>query len=773
MRQDNGDSMKLFRKILSLEQRLGYTDKAVIHGLETFVRQLDPQRAELVAGYADATHFDRQRAIERLLESIDDERTIEPNADDSIRPNDLPPPRPTRCSSSPGSGSARLDDLVAQAPGVGGKRSELLARLGIRTIEDLLLYLPRRLEDRTRFETIGRLRPKDEVCVRAEVLGVDRFRTGRRSDAIKVSLGDGTGFLYGVWFNQPWIAQQLKPGETIDLYGRIERHYGELQVQSPIWEPAGDKQETGRIVPIYPLTDGLTAKQLRSILQRCLDRYAPLLTEVVPEEIRVRHGFIGRSEAVVALHRPDSTESFEIARRSLAFEELLLLQAALRTKPRELKGTPHANGNQLATSLLASLPFTLTAGQRTAVEEIVRDLRSNRRMLRLLQGDVGAGKTLVAVTASLYAIEAGYQVAFMAPTEVLAEQHFRTIGRLLERLPVRIELLVGGRANSETHTLLANGSIHLVIGTHALIQEAVQFSQLGLVIIDEQHRFGVVQRSAIEDKGKLVDLLVMSATPIPRTIALTLYGEFDQSLIPEMPCGPKNTRTMWVGKSHRDEVYGKIDTLLREKSQGFVIVPMIEESEKLDLKAAVSVAEELAQRFPFANVSLIHGRMSAEDRNAAMDRFRFGTCQLLVATTVIEVGIDVPSASFMVIEHAERFGLSQLHQLRGRIGRAGQDAVCYAIADAATEEAQRRLEAFSTHLDGFALAEQDVQIRGPGDLLGTKQHGFLSQLRAADLLRDRELLDVAREEMSGLEEWPSLLEAAERRFGETLRWLQI
>ncbi len=765
--------MKLLRKVLLLERRLGYTDKAVIHGLEALVRQLDPQRAELVAGYADAAHFDRQQAIDRLIESLDQVRSIESEADAATDPQHSPPLNQTGCSSLPDSLDIRLDDLVAQAPGVGSKRSALLARLGITTIEDLLLYLPRRLEDRTRFETIGRLQPRDEVCVRAEVLQIDRFRTGRRSEAIKASLGDGTGFLYGVWFNQPWVAQQLKPGETIDLYGKVERHYGELQLQSPVWEPAGEKQETGRIVPIYPLTDGLTAKQLRSIVQRSLDQYGPLLTDVVPEEIRVRHGLLGRSEAVLALHRPNSPESFETARQSLAFEELLLLQAALRATPREHKGTPHASGNQLATSFLASLPFTLTPGQRAAIEDIARDLRSNQRMLRLLQGDVGAGKTLVAVTASLYAIEAGYQVAFMAPTEVLAEQHFRTIGDLLEQLPVRIELLVGGRTNRDPHARLADGSIDLVIGTHALIQEVVQFAKLGLVVIDEQHRFGVVQRSAIEEKGELVDLLVMSATPIPRTIALTLYGEFDQSLIPEMPCGPKNTRTMWVGQSHRDEVYAKIGALLRDNVQGFVIVPLIEESEKIDLKAAVSVTEELTQRFAFADVRLIHGRMSAEDRNEAMDQFRSGICQLLVATTVIEVGIDVPAASFMVIEHAERFGLSQLHQLRGRIGRAGQDAVCYAIANTTTDEAQQRLHAFSTHLDGFALAEQDVQIRGPGDLLGTKQHGFLSRLRAADLLQDRALLDIAREETSDLKKWPSLVEAAERRFAETIRWLRI
>jgi len=771
MTQDNGDSMKLLRKVLLLERRLGYTNKAVIDGLESLVRRLDPDQVDVVAGYAEAEHFERQRAVDRLLDSLDDERAVPKLADEALSRSH----QPDSHGSAPGPEVARvsLDEPVAQAPGVGHKRSVLLERLGIGTIEDLLLYLPRRLEDRTRFETIGRLRPKDEACVRAEVLRVDRFRTGRRSEAVKVSLGDGTGFLSGVWFNQPWIAQQLKPGETIDLYGRIERNYGELQMQSPVWEPAEENHETGRIVPVYPLTDGLSAKQLRSILRRSLDLYAPLLTDIVPERMRVRHGLAGRREAVLALHRPDSQESFELARRTLAFEELLLLQAALRSTPRELKGTPHANGNQLATSFLASLPFALTAGQRAAVEEIVRDLRSDRRMLRLLQGDVGAGKTVVAVTAALYAIESGHQVAFMAPTEVLAEQHFRTIGTLLERLPVRVELLVGGRGRNDVHTHLGDGSVNMVIGTHALIQEAVSFAQLGLVIIDEQHRFGVVQRSAIEEKGEHVDLLVMSATPIPRTIALTLYGEFEQSLILEMPCGPKNTKTRWVAQSHRDEVYKKVGDLLREHEQGFVIVPMIEESEKLDLKAAVSVAEELSQRFAFADVRLVHGRMSTECRNEAMDRFRTGSCQLLVATTVIEVGIDIPSASFMVIEHAERFGLSQLHQLRGRIGRSGQEAVCYAIADASTEEAERRLEAFSTHLDGFTLAEQDVQIRGPGDLLGTKQHGFLSRLRAADLLHDRELLAIAREETKNLEEWPSLLEAAERRFGETLRFLQI
>jgi ATP-dependent DNA helicase RecG len=398
-------------------------------------------------------------------------------------------------------------------------------------------------------------------------------------------------------------------------------------------------------------------------------------------------------------------------------------------------------------------------------------------MMRLLQGDVGSGKTIVALVVALSAIEAGYQVALMVPTEILAEQHSRRISELLADLPVRVALLTRGKKDKEAvKEEVAAGRIDLLVGTHALIQEDVSFHALGLVIIDEQHRFGVVQRSLIEEKGNMVDLLVMSATPIPRTIALTLYGEFDISLIDEMPLGKKEIRTICVSESRRSEVYTEVGRLLEAGEKGYVILPLVDESEKIDLKAAIQVAQELTTAFPSFGVGLIHGRLSPAEKSEVMEGFQDGKIHLLVATTVVEVGIDVLDASFMVIEHAERFGLSQLHQLRGRIGRSGQKAPCFAIAQAKTDEAKRRLSAFAAHLDGFRIAEEDLLIRGPGDLLGTRQHGFLSQLRVVDLIRDIDIMEEARKEaraLAGNTLPPALEDEIERRFGEVLKWLHV
>jgi ATP-dependent DNA helicase RecG len=478
-----------------------------------------------------------------------------------------------------------------------------------------------------------------------------------------------------------------------------------------------------------------------------------------------------------SIHRPASLEAFETARRTLAFEELFLLQLGLLATTRAEAGASHLKGRDLAASFLARLPFSLTAAQRTALQEIESDLERPIRMMRLLQGDVGSGKTLVAIAAALHAIEAGYQVALMAPTEILAAQHTATLRSLLDGLPIRTELLTGStKEKEERGSRIASGEVDLVVGTHALIQETVEFARLGLVIIDEQHRFGVVQRAAIEEKGTNVDLLVMSATPIPRTIALTLYGEFDTSILDELPMGRKRIATYWLAEARREAVYDQVARAVRAGSKGYVVLPLVEESDKVAAKAAVQVAEELAARFSDLRIGLLHGRMSPGDKSAAMEAFRDGELQLLVATSVIEVGIDVLDADLMVIEHADRFGLSQLHQLRGRIGRAGQEAACYAIADVGTEDAKRRLEAFTEHLDGFAIAEEDLRIRGPGDLLGTQQHGYLTQLRAVDLFRDLDIMRDARQASRRLHERgvpPELRAEVERRFGEMLRWLRV
>ncbi len=755
MPQENDDPVSRVKKVLALERRHSFADDAVTCGLEEFIKRNLPAAAPYVSGYALLGHFDRQRVLQRLAEHLEGK----------AEPSGLVPQ------------SEALLLPVRQAVGVGAKREEVLRKLGIVTIEDLLTYFPRRLEDRTAFKTVAELKPGEEAYIRGEVMAVDHVRASRRMEVVKAAVNDGTGLVYAVWFNQPWIAKQLKRGERIDLFGTLEWSRSERQFRSPVWEPADTGSEMGRIVPIYPATEGLTERLLRSLIARNLELYGRHFPDLLPATLRERYNLLSKSEAIHSIHSPPDEATFESARRSLAFEELLLLQVGLGGTRGKREGVARAGPGTLATSFLAMLPFQLTASQQAALHEIARDLRESHQMMRLLQGDVGSGKTVVALAAALYAVEAGFQVAFMVPTELLAEQHARQFHRLLGSLPVRVALLTAGaKGKGHVKERLAEGTVDLLLGTHALIEEDVVFRNLGLVVIDEQHRFGVVQRSQIEEKGNKVDLLIMSATPIPRTIALTLYGEFDVSLIDELPCGRSGTQTIWVAESRRPEVYAEVRRLLERGGKGYVVLPLVDESEKIDLKAAVQVAEELGASFADFGVGLVHGRLPSRQRNEAMEAFREGQVRLLVSTTVIEVGIDVLDADFMVIEHAERFGLAQLHQLRGRIGRAGQAARCFAIGNAGSEEARRRLEAFAAHRDGFSIAEEDFKIRGPGDLLGTQQHGFWNRLHAVDLAGDLDLMSRAQEEARVLHEAGAPVELAaeaERRFGDLLRWLRV
>ncbi len=757
MPQENSDPRATVEKILRLEASTGFRDAAVTCGLEAFLARHCPEVAMLAIGYASSTPAERERIVARVRGRLGLEEGESPLRD--------------------GRAASELREPIATMKGVGPKRAEMLERLGIVTTEDLLHYLPRRLEDRSLFRPIGSLRNEEEAAVRGRVLTVGQHRVGRGMTVVKAAIGDGTGFLYAAWFNQPWLAKQLRRGEEIDLFGRVEFRFREVQMRSPVWEPAGTGVEIGRLVPIYPVTEGLSDRLLRSLVGQSLDRHQDALRDVVPADVAGEQRLLSKADAIRTIHRPPSADEFERARRTLAFEELFLLQLGLLLETRNRAGVAHFASGRLANSFLAASPFTLTRAQQQVLREIKSDLSRPVRMMRLLQGDVGSGKTLVAIVAALHAIEAGFQVALMAPTEILAEQHAANLARLLADLPVRIALLTGATAaKGQLRQAVEGGDVDLLVGTHALIQEAVTFRALGLVVIDEQHRFGVVQRSQIEEKGHDVDLLVMSATPIPRTIALTLYGEFDVSVLDEFPLGEKRIRTDWVAESQRDEVYDNVASFLTAERRGYVVLPLVEESEKIDVKAAVQVSEELAARFGADRVGLLHGRLSPNVKSSVMERFRSGPTRLLVSTTVIEVGVDVLDADFMVIEHADRFGLSQLHQLRGRIGRAGQDAVCFALADAKTEESRRRLTAFRDTSDGFAIAEEDLRIRGPGDLLGTHQHGFLSQLRAANFLEDVDLMRRAqaaarqiRERGAGRE----LVEAIDRRFGEVIRWLRV
>jgi ATP-dependent DNA helicase RecG len=749
------DPAQKIEKIIRLECAKGYKDDAVTCGLEEFVKRSLPQAKSLVAGYKEASPFERQRAVSRLLEYLLHGEVSEvPQKDPEL-----------------------LSQPVEKAKGVGEKRAAKLNKLGIITIEDLLTYFPRRLEDRSRFSPMGRLSRGEEVGVRGEILAVDQIYVNRRMRIVKVAVGDGSGIIYAVWFNQPWLAQQLQRGEKIDLYGKVEQAYGQLQMRSPAWEPAGEGQETGRIVPIYPATEGISDRVLRSLIRRNLYIYGSAFVQLLPDPIINKYNLLYKREAVCTIHSPPDQEQFERARRSLAFDEMWLLQLGMLKLRGQSKGIVHTGSGQLANSFLASLPFRLTSSQQGALTELIRALGSEERMVKLLQGDVGTGKTIVALTAALHVVEAGYQVAFMVPTEILAEQHAARLGHRLAGLPVKVELLTGvNRAKDRLKEQLLNGEIDIVVGTHALIQQDVNFASLGLVVIDEQHRFGVVQRSVLEEKGENIDLLVMSATPIPRTIALTLYGGFDISLIEGLPMGERRVTTVWVGEKGRQQVYEDVRRRLAAGGKGYVVLPLIEESERSDLKAAVQVVEELNARLPEFEVGLLHGRMNEEERNDALRGFRSGKIRLLVTTTVIEVGIDVGDADLMVIEHADRFGLSQLHQLRGRIGRSAQPAICFAISTANTEQAKRRLTAFAKYTDGFSIAEEDLLIRGPGDMLGTRQHGFLSRLRAIDLLRDYEIINAARDEARAMltQGLPAAVTAElDRRFGDMLSLMHV
>ncbi|MCR4392280.1 MAG: ATP-dependent DNA helicase RecG [Candidatus Acetothermia bacterium] len=670
---------------------------------------------------------------------------------------------------------------IAHAPGVGAKRLSLLRRLGIHTIEDLLTFFPRRLEDRTRLVPIAEVGDGEAAMVQGVVRAKSRVKVRPGLELVKVAVDDGTGLLFAIWFNQPWLWDQIDQGQEYALWGRAQLRYGELQMENPVWERVGVNVQTGRWVPIYPTTEGLSQAILQGLIRRALNRFGSRIPEVVPREVRQRLGLLPRREAMAKIHFPDGPQDFERARQALAFEELFLLEVGVVRRRAQDRPTGRALVPDRAwmDRFLAGLPFRLTPSQQRALAAIDADLRAPYPMLRLLQGDVGSGKTAVAAGACVMAASAGAQAAVMAPTEILAEQHYLVLQELFRDLPVRVGLLVGDLGRKGRRQMLAAvaaGEVDVVVGTHALIQEDVAFHDLALAVVDEQHRFGVIQRAALEAKGAGTNILVMSATPIPRTVILTLYGEFAVSVLEEMPAPRGSVRTVWVSESHREEVYREVGGLLGQGEKGYVVFPLVEESAELDLRAAQSAYAELRQRFPDHGVGLLHGRMSPQEKRAALSAFREGEIQLLVATTVVEVGLDVPDASFLVIEHADRFGLAQLHQLRGRIGRKGQPAICFAIADPTADDARERLSAFRDLSDGFKIAEADLRIRGPGDLLGTQQHGFVSQLRAADLVRDLRLLERARAEAlrvveAGVPE--ALAREVDRRFGEALTLLGV
>jgi len=646
-----------------------------------------------------------------------------------------------------------LNAPVTALQGIGTKQADRLARLGVQTIGDLLYLFPRRYDDYSRMKPINRLEYGEEVTIIGTIWETHVRQTRDRMPIISSIISDGSGTIQATWFNQPYLAEQLRAGRQIVISGRVDEYLGRLVFQSPEWEPLEAEQlHTARIVPVYPLVQGLNAHWLRRMMKRTVDYWARRVPDPLPPELRARLNLMDLGTALAHMHFPDNWEQLESARRRLAFDELFLLQLGLQRQSREWRsqpGLPLRVSDEWMERLMASLPFTLTSAQMRAVHDIRTDLQSERPMNRLLQGDVGSGKTAVAAIACAIAIANGVQAALMAPTEILAEQHCRTVAHLLQ---TEVALLTGSTPEPRRSQILqglAEGTISFVVGTHALIQPGVTFARLGLAVIDEQHRFGVAQRAALRQKGYNPHVLVMTATPIPRTLALTMYGDLDLSVIDQMPPGRPEIKTKVIYPQERQRAYNFVRRQVEQGRQAFIICPLVEDSEKVEAVAAVQEYERLQKEvFPTLRLGLLHGRMKSVEKDEVMSAFHRGELDILVSTPVVEVGIDVPNATVMLIEGANRFGLAQLHQFRGRVGRGEHPSYCLLVADTPARDGDERLQAVESTQDGFILAEKDLQWRGPGEFLGTRQSG-LPEMRLARL-SDLSLIELARREAQAL-----------------------
>ncbi len=714
--------------------------------------------------------------------------------------------------------------------GIGPRRAVLLERLGIRTVEDALWRLPWRYEDRSVITPINHLSPGAQATICGSILAVHVTRTYRRGmTLVHIRIHDDTGTLPVTYFNQPYLEQTLKPGTRVMMSGRVTAGRGgwtDLQMESPQYEVLGEEEDAvlhvGRIVPIYHETKGLTSRQIRTLMKGLLNEYLPDLEELLPAAIRRKYGLPPIHTALEEVHFPrKGTDVATLdrgetpAHQRLAFEECFLLESALALRQRSVKedtkGIRFDVGTPLIDHLRKRLPFTLTAGQERVFSDIRRDMASGRPMNRLVQGDVGCGKTIVALHAMLLACGSGYQAAVMAPTEILAEQHYLSIRDLIQDLGLTIVLLKSGGSAKTKATVLQHilrGEVQIVVGTHALIQKKVQFKQLGPVVVDEQHKFGVLQRKTLVEKGTQPDVLVLTATPIPRTLAMTVYVDLDVSVIDILPPGRKPIQTWLFTASQRRRAYQVVHDELAAGNQAYIVYPLVEESEKIDLDAAIQAAERLqVKEFSHYRVGLLHGRMKTDEKERTMASFKTGEIQILVATTVIEVGVDVPNATVMLVEHADRFGLAQLHQLRGRVGRGVRPSYCLLVTEdsrgmgvrgkgvresrtisgttpvplypftpssspSTSSSSRQRLEALVRSTDGFEIAEEDLRIRGPGEFFGVRQWG-VPEFRAANLIRDRVLLEQARHEAFALvKSDPHLRAPAARSLRESVlrRW---
>ncbi len=782
-------NIESLRKILQLEREKGYSDTAVIGGLDGFLHRWSAQALESVTSpqllshfrrlrlddsiYATLTKPRRKRWLDGVLEFLSEmehsqgEREVKPPKKSAV-----PPTSRRRPQAEERVGGGSLDSPITAIKGVSTTLAVKFKRLGVATIRDLLYFFPHRHLDYSQRKYISQLAEGEEATIIANVwqAGVTMLGGRRGTEAI---VGDETGNVRVVWFNNPYLAKNLPTNARVVLSGRVSLFGGRHVFESPEWELLEDKEliHTGRLVPIYPLTQGLKPRQVRKLLKEVVDRWAGQVEDFLPPELKERRNLLELPRAISQAHYPDDVPARENAGRRLAFDELFLLQLGVLGRKYDWQesqpGNPFTGGRAALDTFLKSLPFQFTDAQRRVLEELLADLEKPRPMSRLLQGEVGSGKTVVATAALLVAAASGYQGAFMAPTEILAEQHFASVSQLLSRAgrevarednlrrfsgllprPLTVALLIGDikqARKQEIQQRITTGEIDIVIGTHALIQKEVEFRSLSLAVVDEQHRFGVAQRSTLRQKGFNPHVLAMTATPIPRTLALTLYGDLDLSVIDELPPGRQAVKTRWLKPTQRESAYEFLRRQVALGRQAFIICPLIEESEVIQAKAAVVEYERLSgEVFPDLKLGLIHGRLSAAEKDEVMHRFRSGELEVLVSTPVVEVGIDVPNATVMLVESADRFGLSQLHQFRGRVGRGSEQSYCMLLAENPSEIGRERLDIIEKTQDGFKLAEEDLRLRGPGEFFGTRQSG-LPDLRMAKL-SDVALLELARAE---------------------------
>ena len=795
------------RNVLELECRKGYTDKAVIGGLDRYLHSQAGQIRQNINNPQLLKGFDELNLAESDYGSYSiDERKrwiagifawLEKG--EGVTKSTLTLPLPSRERNETGTGAAagprqrqreNLDSPITIIKGISTSAEKKFAKLNVRTVRDLLYFFPRRYVDYSQKKPISELIDGEEQTTIGTIWQARVATLGNRQGTEAI-IGDQTGNIRAVWFNQPYLAKRFRTNARIVVSGPVGLFKGHKVFESPEWELLGDKEliHTGRLVPVYPLTQGLYPRQVRKWTKETVDGYVWQLTDFLPPEIRTRCQLLDLPTAVAQIHYPDAQTMAARARGRLSFDELLLLQLGVLAKKRDWQESQPGNAfgidQQLIDQFLQCLPFTLTRAQERVLLEIIEDLNKPKAMSRLLQGEVGSGKTVIATLALLVAAANGYQGALMAPTEVLAEQHYTNICNYLSQVgnhetpsgpdegtirrytgflsrPLTVALLIGSlsAANKESlHNKIKRGKVDVVIGTHALIQKDVGFKRLGLAVIDEQHRFGVLQRSALRQKGFNPHVLVMTATPIPRTMALTLYGDLDISVIDELPPGRQVVKTNCLEPQDREEAYTFLHRQVSNGRQAFIICPLIEESDMLEAKAATTEYERLSREvFPDLRLGLLHGQMPGPEKEEVMRHFRGGDLDILVSTSVVEVGIDVPRASVMIVEGAERFGLSQLHQFRGRVGRDKEQGYCLLIPEKLSPEARERLRLMERVHNGFALAEKDLELRGPGEFFGTHQSG-LPNLKLAKLT-DLHNLELARREAITLfQEDPDLKKA--------------